>query len=105
MVILNKVNPKLTQVKQGPDLAATFNMSIDNHTRDTTAAIVAFDCYRAISLKQATRTSTKGKSAPRAFNISYKSSIDRVAMSELLSSEETRQSISHDLTKTTELPL
>ena len=70
MVILNKLN-------QGVDLAATFNMSIEGHIHDTTAIIMKFDCYREISLKQATRTFRKGKSVPRAFHISYKSSIDK----------------------------
>ena len=94
MTILNKLNPKPTWVKQGPDLAAAFNMSIDTHINDATAVIVTFDCYRKISLKQATRTSRKGKRAPRAFLISDKSNIDKVTMFELLFSKETKQSIS-----------
>ena len=77
MVILNKLNPILTRVKQGVDLAATFNMSIEGHIHDTTVIIMKFDCYMEISLKQATRTFRKGKSVPRAFHISYKSSIDK----------------------------
>ena len=105
MVIFNKLNPKLTRVKKGVDLAATFNTSIDGHIHDTTVTIMKFDCYREISLKQATRTFRKGKSVPRAFHISYKSSIDKVAMSELISFEETRQSIPHYLTETTGLHL
>ena len=46
MAILNKLNTKPTWVKQGANLAATFNMSIDTHTHDATAVIVTFDCYR-----------------------------------------------------------
>ena len=56
MDILNKLNPKLTWVKQGADLAVAFNMSIDTHTHDAAAVIVTFDSYRDISLKKATRT-------------------------------------------------
>ena len=105
MAILNKLNPKPTWVKKGADLAAAFNTSIDTHTHDATAVIVTFDCYRDILLKQATRTSRKSKRAPLSFHISEKSNIHKVAMSELLSSEETKQSISHYLTQTTELHL
>ena len=48
MSILNKLNPKPPWVKQGVDLAAAFNMSIDTHTHDATAVIVTFHCYRDI---------------------------------------------------------
>ena len=105
MAILNKLNPKPTWVKQGADLAADFNMSVEIHANDAAAVFVKFDYYRDISLKKATKTSRKGKRVPRVFNISDKSNIDKVAMSELLSSEETKQSISHYLAKTTELHL
>ena len=88
------INPKPTWVKQDPDLAAAFNESIDTHIDDATAVIVTFDCYRKIPLKQATRTSRKGKRAPLAFLISDKSNIDKVAMFQLLFSEETKPSIS-----------
>ena len=60
---------------------------------------------RDISFKQATKTSRKGKRVPHAFHIYNKSNIDKVAMSELPSSEETKQSIPHYLTKITELHL
>ena len=33
MAILNKLNPKPTWVKQGANLAAAFNMSVDTHTK------------------------------------------------------------------------
>ena len=105
VAILNELSPKPTWIKQGVDLAAAFNMSIHTHTQDAIAVIVTFDCYRDISLNQATRTSRKGKRAPRSFHISDNSNIDKVTMPELLSSEETKQSISHYLTKTTELHL
>ena len=80
-------------------------MSIDTNTHDVTAVIVTFDCYRGISLKQAIRTSKKAKRALCVFHISDNINIDKIAMAELLSSEETKQSISHYLTKTTELHL
>ena len=72
-------------------------MPIDTYTNDATAVIVTLDCYREISLKQATSTSWKGERAPRASHISDKSNIDKVTMSELLSSKESKQSISHYL--------
>ena len=80
-------------------------MSINNHTNDATAVFVTFNCYRGTSFKQATRTSRKGKKALHVFHISKKSNIDTVTMSELLSSEETNQLISHYLTKMTEIHL
>ena len=84
MAILNKLNSKPIFVKQGADLAAAFNMSVDTHKNDATAVIVTFDYYRDISFKQATRTSRKGKKGLRSFDTSGKSNIDKVAMSELL---------------------
>ena len=72
MAISNKLNPKLTWVKQSADLAAAFNMSIDTQIHDATAVIVIFDCYRDISLNQTTRTSRKGKRALPSFHISNK---------------------------------
>ena len=84
-LFLNKLNPQPTWVKQDADLAANFKMSVGSHTNDTTVFIVVFDCYRDISIKQATRTSREGESVhPRAFHISVKSNIDKVAMSRLL---------------------
>ena len=80
-------------------------MSVNTHINGAIVVIATFDCYRVISLKQATRTPRKGKRAPRAFHISNKSNIDKVIMSKLFSSEETKQSISHYYTKTTELQL
>ena len=83
-LFLNKLNPQPTWVKQDADLAADFKMSVGSHTNDTTVFIVVFDCYRDISIKQATRTSREGERAPHAFHISVKSNIDKVAMSRLL---------------------
>ena len=57
------------------------------------------------SLKQATKTSRKGETASRTFHISNKCNIEKVTSFELLCSGETKQSISHYLTKTTELHL
>ena len=84
------------------EVATAFNNTLDSHTNGATAVIMTFDCYRDISLKQATRTSRKGEKAPRTFHITSKSNIEKVTMFELLSSEETKQSISFYLTKTTE---
>ena len=75
--ILNKLNPKATWVKQGADLAVSFNISIDTHTHDLTAVIVTSDCYRDISLKQATRTSKQGKRLRMHFILGY---IDKEAI-------------------------
>ena len=66
---------------------------------------MTLNCYRGTSFKQVTRTSRKSKKALHAFHISKKSNIDTVPMSELLSSEETNQLISHYLTKMTEIHL
>ena len=49
--------------------------------------IVAFGCYRNISLKQATKPYTKGKRVPCVLHICDKNNIDNIAISELLSSE------------------
>ena len=79
MAILNKLNTKPTWVKQGANLAATFNMSINTDAHDATGVIVTFDCYRDISLKQANTASMNIKRAPCAFHISVSSNIDKVA--------------------------
>ena len=55
-------------------------MSVDTPTNDATAVVVTFNCYRDISLKQATRTYRKDKRVPPTFHMSDKSSIDKVAI-------------------------
>ena len=79
MAILNQLNTKPTWVKQGANLAATLNMSINTDAHDATGVIVTFDCYRDISLKQANTASMNIKRAPCAFHISVSSNIDKVA--------------------------
>ena len=93
MRVLNEMATK--RCKTGKDLVNEFRRRIEVISSNAMLQTVVFDTYSAEpSLKDKTRISRKKRSLPPCnFNISLEKNIEKITMSELLSSSVTKQSI------------
>ena len=93
MRVLNEMATK--RFKTGKDLVNEFRRRIEVISSNAMLQTVVFDTYSAEpSLKDKTRISRKKRSLPpRDFNISLEKNIEKITMSELLSSSVTKRSI------------
>ena len=100
MHIVNKINPKPAWIKIGDDLAKEFTNHINIRSQNSSTVVIVFDTYRDLSLKSATRDDrTIGKrnmrKVPRCFKIESETKIEKISMSEILATNQTKRSLTH----------
>ena len=102
MYVVNKINPKPAWIKTGDGLAKELTNHIDIRSQNASTVVIVFDTYRDVSLKSATRDDrTIGKQnvrkVPRCFKIESETKSEKISMSEILATNQTKQSLTHFL--------
>ena len=93
MCLLNQMS-KPTWVKTGEDLASLFCKRVNDLAMGATTVIVAFDTYRELSLKNATRAKRQTKKVSRQYHITLSSNLSKLSMKDLLCHNSSKQCLS-----------
>ena len=92
MFLLNQINPKPQNIKNGRDLAKEFLKRVYHVSSTASLFVIVFNQYHQTSMKTVTREKRGGKKA-RHFEVNEETSIEKVKMSELLSNTQTKSSL------------